>query len=339
MKKYITILVILSLLVLAGCGEKTKEDVITKLEDTLESMSGYQTKATMQLKTSEKEQSYALDIAHKKKAYYRVLLKNDQDEAGSQIILKNEDGVFVLTPALNKSFKFQSDWPSNTSQPYLFQSLVSDIKADNDATFNITENYYVFETKTNYQNNTTLPSQQIYFDKKQFTPVMVKVLNKDQEAVVEVSFSEFKLDPTFEDKMFEMENNMTSSLFGIPASADVENESDGELSVLYPQNLLGSELAETTEIDLEDGQRVLLSYEGEKNFTLVQEKHTSYPTTAMKPQTVTGNPVSLGFTVGAQTDAALEWSHQGVDYYLASEELTKEEMIEVATSITTQVSK
>lgn len=327
------------LFVLGACGDKSKEDVIAKLEETLEEMSGYQTQATMQLKTSEKEQRYEMDIAHKKKAYYRVLLKNEQDEEGSQIILKNDDGVFVLTPALNKSFKFQSDWPTNSSQPYLYQSLVSDIQKDKDASFRTTDNYYVFETKTNYQNNMTLPSQELYFDKKTFTPVMVKVMDTDGKAVVEVSFTKFTLDPTFEDNMFDMEQNMTSSLFGIPVFADEQAEAEEELRVLYPNELLGSELIETTEVDIEDGQRVLLSYQGEKNFTLVQEKYTTSPTTVMKPKTVAGEPVSLGFTVAAQTSAALEWSHQGVDYYLASEDLTKEEMIEVATSITTQASK
>ena len=48
----------------------------------------------------------------------------------SQIILRNEEGVFVLTPALNKSFRFQSDWPQNSSQAYLYESLVRDILQD-----------------------------------------------------------------------------------------------------------------------------------------------------------------------------------------------------------------
>ena len=36
--------------------------------------------------------------------------------------------VRVLTPTLNKSFKFQSDWPYNNSQVYLLQTLLSDIQ-------------------------------------------------------------------------------------------------------------------------------------------------------------------------------------------------------------------
>ena len=77
------------------------------------------------------------------------------------MILRNDEGVFVLTPALNKSFRFQSDWPQNSSQAYLFESLVKDIANDPEAKFNVVEDKYVFETKTNYQNNKMLPTQEI----------------------------------------------------------------------------------------------------------------------------------------------------------------------------------
>ena len=66
----------------------------------------------------------------------------------SQIILRNEEGVFVLTPALNKSFRFQSDWPQNSSQAYLYESLVRDILQDKkNLTFEKTDKYYIFKTK------------------------------------------------------------------------------------------------------------------------------------------------------------------------------------------------
>ena len=340
MRKYFGFgIVLFMILVLTACGEKSKEDVMSKLEENLNNMSGYQAEASMSLETGEESQTFMIDIAHKKENYYRVLLKNENDEEGSQIILRNDDGVFVLTPALNKSFKFQSEWPNNSSQPYLYQSLVDDILADSESSFTTTENHYVFETKTNYQNNTNLPYQEIYFDKKNFTPLLVKVLDKDKKSVVEVDFSTFELNPEFEEGTFEIEKNMTSSIFGIPVMAE-QDESPKQLSILYPTETLGSELVETNEIDTENGKRVILSYEGEKNFRLVQELVDAYPTSAASPKSMPGSePVNLGFTVGAQTDKALEWSNNGVNYYLASDELTKQEMIDVASSVAAQSSK
>src|SRR5690606_40774141 len=56
---------------------------------------------------------YHIDIWYKKgeNDFYRVDLANEEDD-NRQTILKNDEGVFVLTPVLNKSFKFQSDWRS-----------------------------------------------------------------------------------------------------------------------------------------------------------------------------------------------------------------------------------
>lgn len=337
MRKYFGLGVIaLLILILTACGEQSQEDVVQKLEGKLEDMNGYKAQANMSLKTGEESQTYNIDIWHKKKEYYRVLLKNEKDEKSSQVILKNDDGVFVLTPALNKSFKFQSDWPHNSSQPYLYQSLVQDIIDDPDASFKKTDDHYVFETKTNYQNNNNLPYQEIYFDKKTYTPAMVKVLDKDKNPLVEVKFSSFELSPEFPKDAFEIESNMTSGALGIPAMAE---EQTNEFSVLYPLEKVGSELVEEKEVALENGKRVILSFEGEKNFTLVQERVDAYQASTAAPKLIDGDTVDLGFTVGAITSNSLEWNYNGTNFYLASEDLTKEEMIDVASSVQGQAVK
>ncbi|WP_163538961.1 outer membrane lipoprotein carrier protein LolA [Gracilibacillus sp. YIM 98692] len=338
MKKYTKwIIGILLITVLAACGEKSKEDVVQKLESMAEDMSSYQMQAMMTLKTGKEDQLYRIEVAHKKKDFYRVLLKNENDEEGSQIILRNDEGVFVLTPALNKSFKFQSDWPDNNSQPYLFQSLVQDLLDDQDATFTTTENYYVFETKTSYESNSNLPYQSIYFDKKTYAPVLVKVLDQDKNTLVEVEFSSFEIDPELPDDTFEMEKNMTSSIFGVPVMA--QEDLPQQLTVQYPAETFGAELVEENQKDLENGKRIMLSYEGDKSFTVIQETVSAYPTSAQSPEQVNGEPVHLSSTMGALSNNSIEWTQNGVNYYLASDQLTKQEMISVARSMTTQGTK
>src|SRR5690625_3785141 len=110
------------LLILGACGEKSADDVIGKMKKNIESMEGYQAKAEMTMNTGQEEQTYMIDVMHKKDDLYRVALSNPEDDEGGQVILKNEEGVFVLTPSLNKSFKFKTEWPDNSSQPYLYQS-------------------------------------------------------------------------------------------------------------------------------------------------------------------------------------------------------------------------
>ncbi|MFP7494991.1 outer membrane lipoprotein carrier protein LolA [Terribacillus saccharophilus] len=338
MKKFAGLIVFAAFLfLLAGCSEASREDVVKKLEETSAELQGYKAEATMKLNTGEEQQAYGIDVWYQKDDQYRVLLKNDADEQGSQVILRNKDGVFVLTPALRKSFKFQSEWPYNSSQPYLYQSLVQDVLKDNNATFETTEEHYVFQTKTTYQNNTTLPYQEIYFNKKTYTPELVKVLDKDKKPMVEVAFSAFKLDPKFTEKDFELENNMTGSLSGVPASA-VPAEQQG-LNVLYPTETAGATLAEEKEVSVDGKDRVILTYQGEKNFTLIQEPADVSEVASAAATPASGEPFSLGFTVGAITSSSLTWTHDGVDYMLASEELTREEIQEVAASISGQAIK
>ncbi|WP_042142423.1 outer membrane lipoprotein carrier protein LolA [Paucisalibacillus sp. EB02] len=318
-------------LVLAACGEKSQEDVVKKLGENVKDLTGYKANVEMKMNTGQEEQMFKIDVWHKKEDFYRVSLSSNKDDKGGQIILKNKDGVFVLTPELKKSFKFQSEWPENSSQPYLYQSLVEDIAGDEEAEFTTDENHYIFTARTNYQSNNSLPYQEIYFDKENYTPTLVKILDTDGNTVVEVKFNSFELDPSFKDKDFEIDQNMAST-----TPEDVPTSGDGvtdELQVMAPIETIGAELTDRMEVDLENGKRIISTFTGEKNFTLVQEKKNVVETLS-SPVEVNGDIVNLGFgAVGALSDNAVEWDYNGMNFYLASDELTREELIEVAQSV------
>lgn len=332
-KRNFTFLIFIGLLILiaAGCGGKSQESVIKKIDGTLEDVSGYKATAEMTMKTGQEERSYEVDVWFKKgqEDFYRVGLENEEEEGG-QVILKNNEGVFVLTPALKKSFKFQTDWPENSSQPYLYQSLVNDVLADNDATFTASETHYVFLTKTNYQNSTNLPYQEVYFDKKSYTPTGVKIMDKDKNVLVEVTFKDIELNPNFAKNDFDRETILEETL----ADMSVSNMDQKDLAVMFPLETLGAELVEKQEVQVEDGERVIMTFKGDRNFTLIQEKVTAVPTSGGEQiEEVTGDVVNLGYSIGALTNNTIEWNYNGTDFYLASEDMTIEELIEVASSI------
>lgn len=335
MKKGFTLLILGLLLIigLTACGEKSQEDVKKALNKKMEEITGYKANATLTLQTGNEPQDYNIDIWHNRPDFYRVHLKSDNKEQ-SQMILRNAEGVFVITPALNKSFRFQSDWPENTSQAYLYESLVRDILNDDEAKFTQTDTDYVFETKTNYQNNKTLPMQEITINKKDLSPVMVRVLDQDRQPLVQVEFSGFEFNSKFDTDAFDLEKNKTGAEMDTPTMAQPEN---AKLMVLYPENTPGMELIEEKKVSTESGERVVLTYAGEKSFTLFEEVASILPVSA--PIFVDGEPVDLGFTVGTLTENAISWSYDGVDFYLASEELSQEEMYEIARSVQGQAIK
>lgn len=324
-------------LTLAACGTKSQEDVTKELSKKVEEIKSYKADAKMTLQMGAEPQSYDIEVWHMDPSFYRVNLVNAKKDQ-SQMILRNEEGVFVLTPALNKSFKFQSEWPDNSSQAYLYESLVKDILEDKEAKFTATDNHYVFETKTRYQNNQVLPIQEITLNKSDLSPVGVKVMDTDRNALVTVEFSKVKFDEKFDKKDFDMKKNMTGAqLDNVPVIAETKPE---EFSVKYPQAEIPSvELVEENEITMEDGKRVILTYVGEeKSFTLIQENATAVET-ATTARSVSGEPVDLGFTIGALSENKIMWTHQGVDYIIASNDLSPEEMVTIARSVQGEVVK
>lgn len=320
---------LLVVLALSACGSKTQEDVVKDLDKKLEDVKGYKAEAKMTLQMGTDPQTYEIEVWHKDPDFYRVNLKNAQKEQ-SQMILRNNDGVFVLTPALNKSFRFQSDWPQNSSQAYLYESLVKDIMEDKEAKFSATKDHYLFETKTRYQNNQMLPVQEIKLKKSDLSPVSVKVMDPDKNALVTVEFSNVKFNASFDKKDFDMQKNMTGAQLEVPVMAEVE---DQEFTVKYPQmDMADVKLVDEQEMKTEDGKRVVLTYDGEKSFTLVQEKAAVMPTSSVVTS-VKGEPVDLGFTIGALSDNTISWTYQGVDYMIASNDLSSEEMSDIARSV------
>ncbi|MGG3471019.1 outer membrane lipoprotein carrier protein LolA [Neobacillus pocheonensis] len=319
---------LMCIFMLAACGSKSQDDVVKELNGKLGDLSGYKVNAKMTLKMGSDSQVYNVEIWHKDPTFYRVNLKNTEKDQ-SQMILRNEQGVFVLTPALNKSFRFQSDWPQNSSQAYLYESLIKDIVADKSAKFSTTKDYYVFETKTRYQNNSMLPIQEIKLNKKDLSPAVVKVMDPDRNPLVTVEFSKVKFNASFDKDAFDMKKNMTRAQLNLPAMA---NGGDKAFTVKYPTfNLKGTKLIGEKEVKIQNGKRVVLTYDGKKSFTLVQEKVTVKEATA--PTYVEGDIVDLGATIGAVSDHSISWSHAGVDYMIASKNLSKEELIEVAQSV------
>ncbi|WP_108671720.1 LolA family protein [Peribacillus acanthi] len=330
MKKLLVVFAGLMLLfTLSACGQKSQEEVVKALDEKVAEMKGYKADAKMTLQMGTEPQVYNVEVWHQDPDFYRVNLKNEKKDQ-SQMILRNQEGVFVLTPALNKSFRFQSEWPKNSSQAYLYESLVKDIIEDKSSTFKSTDKHYVFETKTRYQNNKMLPYQEITINKKDLTPVSVKVMDPDKNTLVTVEFSNVKFDASFEKDAFDMKKNMTGAQLEVQVMAEVKEE---DFAVKYPvAELKGVTLVDEKEMDTEDGKRFVLTYDGEKSFTLIQEK-TEIAQTTLTPTNVIGEPVDLGYTVGAMTANMITWTYDGVDYTLASQELTPEEMIDVARSV------
>ena len=129
MKKLLFLLTI-TLFTITGCGKYKLEDAVNDFTKSVESSKSYKLNGTMEINSGEETFIYNIDSYFLKDDFYKVVLVN-QTNNHEQIILKNKEGLYVITPSLNKSFKFDSVWPENSSQAYLLQILQLIVKKIN----------------------------------------------------------------------------------------------------------------------------------------------------------------------------------------------------------------
>jgi outer membrane lipoprotein-sorting protein len=206
---WIVALVVGVSVVLAGCGKKDAGAIVNDLDKLVGQMDSYQASGTMTLQTGQEPQDYQVEVWYKSKHYYRISLVNQKKDI-SQIVLRNDEGVFVLTPHLNKSFRFKSDWPENQGQVYLYQSLVQSIIADKARQFTADNGAYIFDVTANYQNASNLARQRIWLNKKNYAPQHVEVSDANANIKVIVDFKQFEFGKKFDKDSFDMKRNMAA---------------------------------------------------------------------------------------------------------------------------------
>ncbi|GIP22610.1 outer membrane lipoprotein carrier protein LolA [Paenibacillus sp. J22TS3] len=372
----LTIVIAFSML-LAACGKKDSADVVKDLDQVVTKMESYEGSGTMTLHTGDKPQEYRVEVWYQNPSYYRIALTNAQKDI-TQIVLRNDQGVYVLTPSLGKSFRFQSDWPENQGQVYLYQTLVRSILNDTSRQFVADKNSYVFDVAANY-NTQTLVRQKIWLSKKNYAPEQVQVSDSNANVVVEVKFDKFKFDAAFDKKSFDMQQNLNASspnskgtvlevdengrlVEKVPGEGqssvkDGEAAKDGEgadgketskapaldetFGVIMPTYMPeGVSKKEEKVVEGSLNSAVLLRYDGTYQYTLTEARALDKAVSLAAG----GKMVDLGFTVGYLTGAdqatqTLIWTVDGLEFNLTSDNLPVNEMIKVAASMQEQSGK
>lgn len=233
---------------LAACGKKDAAAVVKDLNEVVGEMESYQGAGVMTLHTGDTPQQYKVEVWHQKPSYYRIALTNAKKDI-TQIVLRNDEGVFVLTPSQNKSFRFQSNWPDNQGQVYLYETLIRSITGDSTRQFVDEKDSYVFDVAANY-NTHALVRQKIWLNKADYAPKQVEVSDSNANVVVDVKFDNFKFGAEFGKDAFDMQRNMTAATEGngsIGAGGEGSPATD-------PQSTEGQQPASDSSGDISDGQ-------------------------------------------------------------------------------------
>ncbi len=324
MKKIVLFPLIIFIFLITGCNTNTEESVIKELEKTMENPKTYQLQGTLQTISNDETYEYDVVTSYSDNMYKVSLINKANDH--EQIILKNEEGVYVLTPSLNKSFKFQSDWPNNSSQIYLLQSIIKDIKEDEERLFEETESGYKFTVKADYPNNHLLKKQVISID-KDYQVKTIEVYDENNKLQMQISINKYDDNPKFTDNFFVLEELETTEETFEEETIDVLEEA------VYPLYLPEGTVLETEEKVMKtDGERIILSFTGEKPFLLVEETVSYNESLDVIP--TFGEPDFLTDTLAAFTENSINWTSNGIEYYIVSDVMNQEELTMIAKSLT-----
>ena len=330
MKKKIMIIAAAAVVVIAFLflflREKPFED---RLQQTLGSLNSYLLEGVMEVAEGEDTKSYDVSVKYLKQDdqdYFRVAMK-DSGMDQEQEIIRNAEGVFVVTPALNQIFKFQGNWPSNSLKPYLLQSM-REIAADESAQIEQTEEGYQISAGVTYPNNRNFTQQEMVFS-DDLKIKSVQIFDDDHVLQMKMLFSKVDYEP-----------GLTAEDFQVPQQLEKETAAEpitDEDLPLMPMETFGAVLSNSSVVENDGKVQYVLEYTGEKNFTIVEEVAESEETT----QTIimSGSLVDGLNMVGRYDGNHMTSVINSVRYTIYSDDLSEEEMSAVLQSMQVVVMK
>ncbi len=334
MKKTFLIFVLVVIFI-TGCGKTSSSKVVEEFGKKINNLKSYYVEGVMELINNEDIYTYNVKVSYKKNDYYKIDLVNTTNNH-EQVILRNDTGIYVITPSLNKSFKFQSDWPYNNSQVYLLTSLLDDINNTDNISMKEVNNKYVLTSNVNYPNNDKLTSQEIYMDKN-YNVKEVRVLDKDGNVEIKMTFDKIDYSPKFKDNYFDLNQIIEEKNIGSNTN-NKDNKTEQTKStatiddIVYPMYLpTNTYLTSQEKVSTSTGERLILTFDGDNPFVLVEEVSNANAEHVIVP--TFGELELLADSVAIVNNNSVNWYSNGIEYYLASNTMKTGEILEIVRSI------
>lgn len=330
-KKIIIGILVLGIVLLAGwklfLGDGSGALDIASLKENL---SAYHMEATMEINEGEDKKNYFVTVDYKKETeqdYFRISLL-DTSSNQEQILIRNEDGVFVLTPLLNQVYKFKGDYPLNSPKPYLYHSMLNAFDEEHELK-SMSDGYLLsFTPKYNHQKSWTKEDIKFSSDLK---PVWVNIYDNNSSLVSTILFSKVDLNPTYDEMFFNVEENMKKARENM--SSTTSNIED--LPFLPVSS--NSSLVEQTEATVNNETCFILCFEGEQDYKVIQK--IIEPSAELVYIDNNGEYQDTLFGIGYLKNNYYTYISGNVCYEVYSTDLEVLEMISVASSMEVSAAK
>ena len=299
--------------------EKTFPEIVNELNT-------YILDANIETKFPNGSKKCVVKVFYKEPNYYRVELTNS-DVNEKQIMIRNDKGVFVILPSINKTFKINSEWPSTSNQPFLLHSLVNDIVNNSEIIKTDNGGSTTLELKTKLFNNVEPTKEQIIFNNKTKLPTDVYVYRTNGELFNHVKINKIETNKDIDENLFVVDNTITSSRLDF-----IETEIEFDRSITYPtfcpnNSKLYQEIISGGETD----KKAVMKFDGDVSFTLMEIYVMENEN--LKSEYFTGDIYVMAGSFALVANKTIKFYDSGIEYILASNEVSYEELILVAESL------
>lgn len=318
----LTFILFVSVLTVWGCNKPGKK--VDDFPEYVSNLDSYKLSGKLYSMFPTGTKESLITVYYQKPDNYRVELDNSTN-GDKQIILKNTEGVYILVPSLNKSFKIKSGWPINSSYPYLLQSISKDFVNDEDKVITEDDKNINVEMDVKMFENAAPSKQKVVFSKGSKLPTEVQVYDEKQNLVSRFVFLNFEENVKLEDDLFQKDPTMTSS---VEIYSQLEYVRVNTYPTYYPIN---TELKEEKTIREGTIKTVIMNYHGDVAYTIVEE--FVFKNELEKIDYVDGDIYVTGDSVAVVNSNNITFVSGGIEYYIASNNLSILEMARMGNSL------
>ena len=305
----------------------SKPSINETLENVTKDLTSYQLEANMELNNGEEQRKFTVNVSYSKKEdkdLFRVSLY-DTTINQEQIMLRNDEGVYVLTPTLNQVYQFKSGWPLNSAKPYIYQSLLEVF--DGEYTTKKTDDGIIVTSEPNYKNAPQYTRQEIKFT-NDLVPLWVHLYNDKNEVLVNVTFTKVETGVEFSEDYFNLSSNMEQARENLSSTTGATFD---DLPLMVNGVDMNVSVKDQTNANI-DGEKVyIMAYEGEAAFTVVQKIIEG--SEEMSITEIDGDLVLLVNGFAALDSDKVTYLYNGVECTIYGDKLTVANYISIANGL------
>lgn len=318
------VILILSIFLLSSCKEN--QIVEKKFPEIVNELESYKLEATLETYFENGSKECNVLVYFQKPNNYRVELTNNNINE-KQIMIKNDKGVFIILPSINKTFKITSDWPENTQQPYLLHSLAKDILNSKDLITNAEGGNTTLELKTKLFDNVEPVKEKIVFDHKTKLPKDIYIYRSNNDLFNHVAIKNIEKNPKLNSELFIVDNTITSARLDY-----IDSPIEFDRSITYPTFCpVNTKLAQEIILGDDTNKKAVMKFTGDSSFTLI-ECYTE-ETESLKSEYFSGDIYTMAGSFALVANNTIKFYSNGVEYTIASNNIDLEDLIMIGESL------